>query len=147
MVERHAEADWIGGFVAAEGTFTRTSAPPKFAFAVALGGIDENSCRRLLKFFQVGRLRVSPPRRAHYDSEVVFTVNALPDLVTTVIPFMDEHLPPSYKREQYFAWRSDLLEYWETRAKRVRPCTSNDCENPRRAHGLCRHHLYKAGLG
>jgi hypothetical protein len=59
------------------------------------------------------------------------------------VPFMDAHLPPSYKREQYLAWRGRLLDYWEHRAKRVRPCTVEGCEKPRRAHGLCRHHLYK----
>jgi hypothetical protein len=35
-----------------------------------------------------------------------------------------------------------LIDYWEQRAKRVRPCTVPGCAQPRRAHGLCRHHLY-----
>jgi len=60
------------------------------------------------------------------------------------IPFMDAHLPASNKREQYLVWRDRLLEYWEHDAKRVRPCTVDDCDAPRRAHGLCRHHLYAA---
>jgi hypothetical protein len=72
----------------------------------------------------------------------VFAVNALPDLVEVVVPFMDEHLPPSHKREQYQLWRADLLEYWEHEAKRRRPCTVEDCDQPRRAKGVCRKHYY-----
>ena len=43
--------------------------------------------------------------------------------------------------EQYLAWRDRLLEHWEHDAKRVRPCAAAGCDEPRRAHGLCRHHL------
>lgn len=48
---------------------------------------------------------------------------------------MDEHLPRSYKREQYLEWRARLLDYWEYRAKRIRPCTVNGCAEPRRLTG------------
>lgn len=102
---------------------------------------------RLHDFFQVGHLTKSPRRRPHYDSEIVFAVQALRDLVGTIVPFMDEHLPPSHKREQYLGWRKHLLDYWENQARRVRPCGVDGCDNPRRAHGICRHHLFKAGLG
>ena len=73
---------------------------------------------------------------------MAFVVSRLGDLVHVVVPFMDEHLPPSYKREQYLVWRAELLDYWEHEAKRVRPCSVDGCDQPRRAHGLCRHHLY-----
>ena len=69
-------------------------------------------------------------------------IQSLRQLIEIVVPFMDEHLPPSYKRQQYLAWKARLLDYWEHRAKRVRPCTVEGCDEPRRAHGLCRHHLY-----
>jgi hypothetical protein len=56
---------------------------------------------------------------------------------------MDEHLPASYKRVQYLDWRARLFEYWEHDAKRVRPCSVEGCDAPRRAHGYCRHHLWE----
>lgn len=100
-------------------------------------------CELLQRLLSVGHIYDSPRRRDHYDDEVGYSVQSLRELVDVVVPFMDEHLPPSYKREQYFEWRERLLDYWEHRAKRKRPCTVEGCESPRRAHGLCRHHLFK----
>jgi hypothetical protein len=135
----------IGGFVAAEGTFTGATAPrPRFIFAVGLGAIDAGMCDVLHAFFGVGSVTCSPRRKAHYDDEVTFAVRSARELVEVVVPFMDEHLPASHKREQYESWRARLLEHWKLRAKRVRPCTVAGCERPRRAHGLCRHHLFRA---
>ena len=54
-----------------------------------------------------------------------------------------EHLPPSYKRTQYEAWRAELLRYWEVDARRRRPCAVDGCDEPLRAKGLCRHHYYE----
>jgi hypothetical protein len=145
--EIRAEAAWIGGFVAAEGTFTQPLAGRKFSFGVALGALDSESCERLRAFFGVGSIVRSKRRRDHYDDEVQFQVRSLKDLVHIVMPFMDAHLPPSHKRQQYLRWKQELLHYWDNGAKRVRACTVPDCETQRRAHGLCRHHLYRAGLG
>ena len=48
--------------------------------------------------------------------------------MTVVVPFMDEHLPASYKRTQYEAWRAELVAYDERptsrRLKRAPPTTS-----------------------
>jgi len=64
-------------------------------------------------------------------------------LIEVIVPFMDEHLPESYKRQQYLEWRAKLLDYWEHRAKRRRPCMVDGCAKPQRAHGFCRHHLWE----
>lgn len=130
------------GFVAAEGCFTR--ARNSFMFSVGLGRLDRRMCEEMRHFFGCGYIVDSPRRRPHYDDESAFMVHKLRDLVEVIVPFMDEHLPPSYKRTQYEAWRSELLDYWEHRAKRVRPCTVDQCDNPRRAKGLCRHHYFEA---
>jgi hypothetical protein len=114
-----ALAEHLGGFVAAEGTFTRAvshvraDGQPRlsFTFAVALGASDHISVELLHAVLGVGRVRSYPRRRAHYDDEVVFAVRAFRDLVDVVVPFMDEHLPPSHKRDQYDAWRRELLAY------------------------------------
>jgi hypothetical protein len=136
-------AAFVAGFVAAEGTFVESGNPPKFRFAVGLGASDRISCETLLGFFDRGSLREYERRKAHYDDEVTFAIQGLRDHISSTIPFMDAHLPPSYKREQYLVWKAKLLDYWEHRAKRVRPCTVEGCDTPRRAHGLCRHHLYE----
>jgi hypothetical protein len=137
-------ASHIGGFVAAEGTFLVADRGGRVQarFAVALAAVDTNQVERLREFFGCGHIVRSPRRRPHYDDEVRYEVCRLRDLVEVVVPFMDSHLPCSYKRAQYLRWRAALIEYWEQRAKRVRPCTVPGCEKPRRAHGLCRHHLY-----
>ncbi len=98
-------------------------------------------CETLEDFMGVGHIYDSPRREAHHDDQSTFMILSLRQLINVVVPFMDEHLPPSYKRRQYLEWRARLFDYWEHKAKRVRPCTVDGCEDPRRAHGLCRHHL------
>lgn len=116
-------ATWIAGFVAAEGSFCATSTPThrRFLFQVGLGAEDTTTCELLRAFFGVGRLVPYARRQPHYDDEVAFVVTRLRDLVEVVLPFMDEHLPPSYKRIQYEAWRAALLSYWQHDARRQRP--------------------------
>lgn len=135
-------ADFVGGFVAAEGTFFRSGTPPKFVFAVGLGAVDSCTCEMLHRFLGVGSIHHSPRRKPHYDDEVTFAVQSMRDHLAVTIPFMDEHLPESYKRTQYLVWKAELLKYWERSAKRRRPCTVDGCDALRRAHGLCRRHLW-----
>jgi hypothetical protein len=136
-------AAFLGGFVAAEGTFTGSGDPPTFSFAVQLGETDASMCTQFRDSLGVGSVHHYVRRKAHYDDVAVYAIRRLRDHLAVTIPFMDAHLPPSYKREQYRAWRAKLLDYWEHRAKRVRPCTVEGCDGPRRAYGLCRHHLYE----
>ncbi|MBV9951583.1 MAG: hypothetical protein JO291_06505 [Acidimicrobiia bacterium] len=136
-------ADFIGGFVAAEGTFVARPWDGQFAFAVALGATDRESVEMLHRFFRCGRVTWRERRQAHFDDEVTFVVRKLRDLVEVVVPFMDEHLHGSYKRQQYLAWRAELLEYWEHGVRRRRPCTVEGCRVIQRAKGLCRHHYYE----
>jgi hypothetical protein len=139
-----SRAGFIGGFVAAEGTFTggAFSNQVVFRFAVGLGATDAGMCEFMLEFFGVGHIWTSPRRKAHYDDEVTYAVQSQSDLIEVIVPFMDEHLPDSYKRLQYLDWRERLVDYWEHRARRRRPCSVEGCDAPRRAHGYCRHHLW-----
>lgn len=139
MVRR---AGYIAGFVVAEGHFAHNPAKRSFRFAVALGATDRATCEWLHEFLGVGHVHVYPRRKAHYDDEVVFAVGSLRELVDVIVPFMDEHLPPSHKRQQYAAWRADLLSYWENQAKRRRACIVDGCDEPQRAKGVCRRHYY-----
>lgn len=136
-------AEFLAGFIVGEGCFSGTADGSRFCLEVGLGATDRGMCESLQGFVGVGHVYDSPRRQEHYDDEVQYRVQSLRELVDVVVPFMDAHLPPSYKREQYLEWRARLLDYWEHKAKRVRSCTVEGCENPRRAHGLCRHHLYE----
>jgi hypothetical protein len=93
--------------------------------------------------FGVGHLVRSPRRKPHYDDEVQFFVASTRELVEVVVPFMDVHLPESYKREQYLEWRARLLDYWQYRYRRRRGCVVDDCDSPAKAYGLCRRHLWQ----
>ena len=80
----------------------------------------------------------------HYDDEVVFHIQRLSDLVEVAVPFMDEHLTASFRREQYERWRAALLEYWDTKARRRRSCSIEGCDRPNHSRSLCRQHYYAA---
>jgi hypothetical protein len=77
-------------------------------------------CRAFAAVLGCGTVRRYPRRRPHYDDEAVFAVQGLRELVEVVLPFMDAHLPESYKRTQYLAWRAELLDTWEHRSRRPR---------------------------
>jgi LAGLIDADG endonuclease len=135
-------AAFFGGFVAGEGSFTRAGDPPAFRFSIGLGAVDTDICQELRSFFGCGRIHVSRRRKSHYDDEVQFVISAMVEHLEVTIPFMDAHLPESYKRQQYLRWRGELMEYWETRARRRRACSVEGCDAPSRARGVCRHHLW-----
>ena len=134
-------APFIAGFVAGEGTFTHNGR--NFTFAVALGETDAGACELMHAFFGVGHVYHYPRRQPHYDDEVVFQVRKTGDLVNVIVPFMDEHLPMSYKRIQYLEWRVNVIDYWEHRMKRRRPCTVDGCDRPQKGRGVCRPHMYE----
>jgi hypothetical protein len=136
-----ALAEFIGGFVSAEGCFTGDG-HRRFRFSIGLGASDTGMCELFHEVFGVGSIVHSPRRKSHYEDEVQFFVQATRDLVEVVVPFMDAHLPPSYKREQYLEWRARLLDYWEHRFRRRKRCTVDDCDSPAKAYGLCRRHLW-----
>lgn len=133
-------ADAIGGFVAAEGCFVSSSARglPTFGFVVALGARDNRMCRLLHAYFGCGTVHAYPRRMPHFDDEVRFQVRRFADLCTVISPFMDEHLPPSRKRDQFEEWRMTLLADAPRRARR--PCRIDGCTRAHRAKGLCSTH-------
>jgi len=140
MIAPAETAAFIGGFVAAEGTFTSTGR--RFRFAVALAHQDHETCQRLSRWFGVGRIYHSARRSPQHADAVVYQVQSLTDLVAVIVPFMEEHLPASHKRDQFEAWSRELLSYVETRARRRGTCGVSSCSRPHRAKGLCRQHYF-----
>jgi hypothetical protein len=139
------DAAFLTGFVVAEGCFTasKVAGQERYKLAIGLAAVDTAYCHRMLELLGVGHVQFFPRRKAHYDDEVTFAVQSLRELVEVVVPFMDEWLPPSHKRDQYLVWRAELLDYWEHRAKRRRTCSAEGCDRPQRAKGLCRQHYYQ----
>lgn len=135
-------AEFLGGFVAAEGCFT-TNGPRRFRFSVGLGATDAPICELFRRVLAIGSVRTYPRRRPHYDDEVQYYAQSTRELVEVVVPFMDAHLPPSHKREQYLDWRARLVDHWEHRARRRAECSVEDCTSPAKAYGLCRPHLWR----
>jgi hypothetical protein len=100
-------------------------------------------CEVLRAFLGVGSVVSSPRHKPHHDDEVCYTVQRTRDLAEVIVPFMDAHLPASYKRTQYEAWRAAVVDQWRARGAN-RSCTVDGCDEPRRAMGLCRAHYYVA---
>ena len=101
--------EFVAGFTVAEGSFTRSGDPPRCAFTIALGARDAGTCDALAAFFGVGRVYRYPRRADHHDDVAIFTVQDRPSLLSVIVPFMDEYLPASRRREQYEGWREALL--------------------------------------
>lgn len=134
-------AAFLGGFVAAEGSFNRTGR--RFRFALSLAATETPLCETAAEVLGAGRVSHHDRRKPHYHDEAVFVVQSIPELVHHVVPFMDSYLPASKKRSQYLAWRTQLLDYWDTGMRRRRPCRVDRCAAPSRAKGLCRKHYYR----
>lgn len=130
----------VAGFIVARATSARTAqrrgsgSPSGWRQQTGARATSCSSCSR--RHHHGDAPPSGPPRRE------LAGAGAPRALVHVVVPFMDHHLPPSHKREQYVTWRALLLEYWDYGARRVRPCTHHGCEAPRRCKGLCRHHYY-----
>ena len=101
--------EFVGGFVAAEGTFVAAPDDRRFAFTIGLAVTDADLCDRLQTFFGAGHVYRYPRRRPHHDDVVIFTVQSRRELLSSIVPFLDDHLPVSNKRRQYERWRARLL--------------------------------------
>jgi hypothetical protein len=109
---------YVAGLIAAEGTFTCATQGRRLTFGVVvdLGATDAFSCE-LLHAFLGGTIHRYDRRLPHHDDVVRFQVRKLATLTDVVVPFMDEHLPDSYKRRQFLVWRDELLDYCAHRAE------------------------------
>ena len=120
----------------------------RFRFYVGLGATDADMCDVFAATLAVGHIVRSQRRKPHYDDEVQFSVQSVRELVEVVVPFMDAHLPPSYKRTQYLEWRARLLDHWEHRARRRATCRVAELRRAvAEGLGLCRQHLGRERRG
>ena len=110
-------ADFLAGFVAAEGCFAHSGA--RFRLAVALADDDVAGVELLRAFTGVGTICRSPPRSERTKGAVIWAVQSRVELLDVVVPWLDDHLAPCHKRQQYEAWRAALLVAGRPRSRRA----------------------------
>ena len=158
-------ADWrrlgfaLGGFVAGEGCFSsrtidrrRPGTPPRmrFTFTVTVAARDRVLVTALHELLgRVGGVYEGASRRSGWQSTISLQVTALADHLVATIPFAEQFLNPAgHKFRQYRSWHGRLQEYRQGEAERkaARPtmCTTDGCDRPIRAGGLCRGCYWRA---
>lgn len=109
---------FLAGFTAAEGCFTGLRDGSRFTFAMGVGSTDRGMCEAFRSILGAGHITDAARRQPHHDDQSTFAIGSAHDLIGLVVPFMDQHLPPSHKRDQYLDWRERLFDYWDRRACR-----------------------------
>jgi hypothetical protein len=146
----------FGGLVAAEGcfsvgqrgqAFTRTGTPRlRFKFHVTMAAWDRALLIRFRAFLGCGALSDRPPAKPGWQPTVTLAVASEQEHLLVTIPFAERFLPPSHKRDQFEAWRDQLLAYRQHRPSQYgrgpSTCSEPGCEAPVRGRGKCRHHYY-----
>src|SRR5688500_15289750 len=90
------KAAWIGGFVAAEGSFTvhPLVGRRKFVFRVELVGSDRELVRQIREFVGMGRIETFARRKPHHDDVIRYVLLSLGDLINVLVPlWMNITLP------------------------------------------------------
>ncbi len=151
-------SDWsLAGFVAGEGSFMVTKQQPGFAdgdprlrfvFAVCVAERDRDLLERLQRRLGFGSICLQRSRRLRWQPTTTLTVNSRRAHRLSVIPFMDRHLLPSAKRDQFDQWVAAMDAYDSEHPTRwgmgPSTCRIDGCEKPVRGRGLCRSHYYRA---
>jgi hypothetical protein len=145
-------ASWAG-----EGSFFITTKPPPFAngtprrhfvFEVTMASRDRALLEALRCVLGFGSIHDRPGARQHWEPVSVLTVASRRAHHAATIPFAQQFLLPCAKRQQFDAWREQLLKYESDRPTRYgkgrSPCSVPDCEQPVRGRMLCRSHYYRA---
>lgn len=145
----------LGGFIAGEGcfynskllqTFQDGSPKKRFVFCVSVASRDLPLLRLLRTVVGYGSIRQANVTNPAWLPQSVLTVNSLLAHQNATIPFMDEFLLQSAKREQFLKWKEAfeayLAEHPPRRGRSV--CSIPGCEEFVRGRGLCRSHYYQA---
>jgi hypothetical protein len=151
-------ANSLAGFVAGEGSFYTTRAGPdrndgsprtRFIFQLTIARHD----RPLLQAMRaalggVGSIQDIVQRRPNWLPLSTYRVSSRYQTRSVLIPFFDEYLVPSAKRDQFDRWRVEFENYERAHptqwGKGPSICSEPGCEKPVRGRGLCRSHYYRA---
>jgi hypothetical protein len=147
----------LGGFVAGEGSFIATPKQPafkdgsprlRFVFSVTIATRDRPILEALSAFLGFGSIRDMPPAREGYEPESEYRVTSFLAHHAATIPFSEQFLLPSAKRDQYEEWREAMEAQERAHPNRYRKgpsaCSVPGCDKPVRGRMLCRSHYYRA---
>jgi hypothetical protein len=116
----------------------------RFVFAVAMANRDRSLLEALQAALGVGCISDAAPRKAHWQPISTFTVASLSAHLKATIPFAEQYLLTSAKRQQFESWRDHLLAYDQLHTPGRSICSVEGCEKFVRGRGLCRSHYYRA---
>jgi hypothetical protein len=109
---------------------------------------DRSLLEQLREALGFGSIQDRKPARQGWQPTSVFSVASRKAHVAATIPFMEQFLLHSAKREQFEQWRDALLAYdvrHPNPALRGRSvCSVEGCTAYVRGRGLCRRHYYRA---
>lgn len=150
-----SEGSLLGGLVAGEGSFYTARRRPfadgtprlRFVFAVAMASRDRPLLVRLQRFLGTGTLSELPPRHDRWLGSTELRIVSIKGHYAATMPFADKFLIAGQKRDQYLAWKDDLITYERAVASLQRKgrstCSRDGCELPVRGRGVCRRHYYE----
>lgn len=154
--ERELKGFTLAGFIAGEGSFSisigRRTWPDgdpvrKFVFSVHVASRDRPILQELTDFLGVGSICNAQPERPGWQPTSTLSVRSLRAHRKVTIPFGEQFLLPSAKRDQFEDWRDALMAY--VRRHNIRwglgpsTCRIDGCERPVRGRGLCRSHYFR----
>ena len=109
---------------------------------------DRPLLEELRSFLQFGSITDRGPRRVAWQPTSSFRIQSLLAHHAATIPFAEQYVLPSAKRDQFERWRTALASYeaeHPTRwGKGPSQCAVAGCGKPVRGRGLCRPHYYRA---
>jgi hypothetical protein len=120
----------LGGLVAGEGCFRSTtrrerfadgSARVRFVFELSLATADRPLLVALQSFLGAGTIDDRGVRRHGWSPESRLTIASERSHLASTIPFAERFLAPCRKRQQFEAWRDELLAYRRSRPWRPTP--------------------------
>jgi hypothetical protein len=151
-----AEAMFLGGLVAGEGyfsiierndSFADGSPRLRFRFGISMARRDRPMLERLQTVLGAGTIRNQTPKNPKHLPTAALTIDSSRIHRAVTIPFFEQVLLPSKKRDQFLRWRDALLSYERNRPTRwgrgAAPCTVEGCDKPVRGRGLCRSHYFR----
>lgn len=105
--------EFISGFVAGEGTFTKTKRPSgttRYRFCIQLARDDSDIIYDMQEVFECGSVNEYGPRRSNEKGSVSYQINGFGQIFNRVIPFFDEYgFYSARKQRQYNSWRDSAM--------------------------------------
>lgn len=129
-------------------TFADGTERLRFVFTVAVASRDRPLLETLQEFLGWGSISSQGSRRPGWLPTSTFCINSRRAHHAATIPFAEQYLLPSAKRQQYERWRDAVLAYEVEHPSRwgkgPSNCSVPGCDQPVRGRGLCRSHYYRA---